>query len=163
MWSTIYDFDFETNGSGTTGFTNVLWDANLTALGIACAKFPGQRAMWSGVSQGTNGESWGGCAPNVTQVFGEPYCGGPAGLWKGTDGTGDDWQIGADYWVTVIKDKPWVSGLWLGDEPELQVRIPLPVELSNLRRLSCVVSSSASTQVHNVSSCRGSRTRICAC
>eukprot|EP01051_Picozoa_sp_SAG22_P023250 SAG22_NODE_5918_length_931_cov_1.319712_2_plen_72_part_01 len=35
-WSTIYDLDTETNGTGTTGFTNLLWGANLTELGVAC-------------------------------------------------------------------------------------------------------------------------------
>ena len=25
MWSSIYDFDYETNGTGTTTFTNLLW------------------------------------------------------------------------------------------------------------------------------------------
>ena len=92
-------------------------DANLTRLGIACAKFPNQSAMWSGVSTNTNGDSYGGCTPNVTQVFGEPYCGGPVGLYMGPQGNA--WQIGADSWVAAIKDKPWVVGLWLGDEPEI--------------------------------------------
>lgn len=92
-------------------------DANLTRLGIACAKFPNQSAVWSGVSTNTNGDSYGGCTPNVTQVFGEPYCGGPVGLYMGPQGNA--WQIGADSWVAAIKDKPWVVGLWLGDEPEI--------------------------------------------
>ena len=40
MWSTIYDFDIWTNGTGTTGFTNLLWDSNITLLGVAVAKVP---------------------------------------------------------------------------------------------------------------------------
>jgi hypothetical protein len=41
------------------------------------------------------GESYGGCQPNKTQVFGEPSCGGPAGLWRGAGGAGNDWQVWA--------------------------------------------------------------------
>jgi hypothetical protein len=108
MWSAIYDFDYQTNGTGTTNFTNLLWDANLTALGVACAKFPSNKAMWSPVAS---------CAPNVSQVYGEPYCGGPTGLFMGPGGK--EWQVGADYWVAQIRDKMWVTGLWLGDEPEI--------------------------------------------
>ena len=40
MWSAIYDFDIWTNGTGTTGFTNLLWDSNITLLGVAVAKVP---------------------------------------------------------------------------------------------------------------------------
>lgn len=32
---------------------------------------------------------------------------------------GAEWKNGADGWVRTIKDKPWVTGLWLGDEPEI--------------------------------------------
>eukprot|EP01052_Picozoa_sp_SAG31_P003342 SAG31_NODE_127_length_23612_cov_39.709863_8_plen_199_part_00 len=88
QWSTIYDFDVETNGTGTTDFTNLLWDANLTALGAACARFPTNKAMWSPVAS---------CDPNKTKVYGEPYCGGPTGLWMGPGGK--EWQVGADSWV----------------------------------------------------------------
>ena len=108
QWSMIYDFDVETNGTGTTDFTNLLWDANLTALGAACARFPTNKAMWSPVAS---------CDPNKTKVYGEPYCGGPTGLWMGPGGK--EWQVGADSWVATIKDKHWVIGLWLGDEPEI--------------------------------------------
>lgn len=107
-WSTIYGFDVETNGTGTTGFTNLLWDANLTALGEAVARFPTNKAMWSPVAT---------CVPNKTKVYGEPYCGGATGLWRGPSGV--EWQVGADYWVAQVKDKPWVTGMWLGDEPEI--------------------------------------------
>ena len=112
-WSTIYDFDVETNGTGTTGFTNLLWDANLLRLEAAVSKYPSQKAMWSGVAT---------CEPNKTKVWGEPYCGGPTGLWKGRSGV--EWQIGADYWVSQVKDKQWVTGLWLGDvkDPKLLIR-----------------------------------------
>ena len=65
--------------------------------------------MWSAVAQ---------CEPNISKVFGEPYCGGPTGLFMGTAG-GAEWKNGADGWVRTIKDKPWVTGLWLGDEPEI--------------------------------------------
>ena len=102
-WSTIYGFDVETNGTGTTGFTNLLWDANLTALGEAVARFPTNKAMWSPVAT---------CVPNKTKVYGEPYCGGETGLWRGPSGV--EWQVGADYWVAQVKDKPWVTGMWLG-------------------------------------------------
>lgn len=142
QWSAIYDFDYETNGTGTTDFTNLLCafppllvsfftafpppdpgvpfgsgvglrslgDANLTALEVAVAKFPSQKAMWSAVAT---------CEPNATKVYGEPYCGGPTGLWMGVSRGGQEWKTGADSWVASIKDKKWVTGLWLGDEPEI--------------------------------------------
>ena len=82
--------------------------ANLTDLGVACARFPSNKAMWSPVAS---------CIPNVSKVYGEPYCGGATGLYMGADGK--EWQFGADYWVAQIRDKMWVVGLWLGDEPEI--------------------------------------------
>ena len=139
QWSAIYDFDIETNGTGTTDFTNLLCafsssvaplthiifsalvrpalltapsslyaltlpllgsagDANLTALEVAVTKFPTQKAMWSAVAS---------CEPNATKVFGEPYCGGPTGLWAGVSRGGMEWKTGADSWVASIKDKKW--------------------------------------------------------
>ena len=85
-------------------------DANLTRLELATSKFPSNKAMWSGVAL---------CDPNSTKVYGEPYCGGPTGLWKGTARGGQEWKTGVDNWVTQIVDKKWVTGLWLGDEPEI--------------------------------------------
>eukprot|EP01052_Picozoa_sp_SAG31_P032514 SAG31_NODE_3574_length_4113_cov_2.614848_5_plen_126_part_00 len=46
------------------------------------------------------------------QVFGEPYCGGPTGLVPA-------WQVGANYTVAQVLSRPWIAGLWLGDEPEI--------------------------------------------
>jgi len=46
------------------------------------------------------------------QVFGEPYCGGPTGLFSA-------WKVGANYTVAQVLSRPWIVGLWLGDEPEI--------------------------------------------
>eukprot|EP01051_Picozoa_sp_SAG22_P029151 SAG22_NODE_10661_length_522_cov_0.813239_1_plen_155_part_01 len=59
----------------------------------------------------------GGCQINKSIVIGEPYCGGPTGLWMGPGGA--EWKVGADSWVASIKPFKWVAGLWLGDEPEI--------------------------------------------
>ena len=76
--------------------------------------------MWSFVSN---------CGPNISKVFGEPYCGGPTGLWKG--GSGADWKVGVGWVVSQVVSRPWLAGLWLGDEPEiLGVDYPSMCELS---------------------------------
>ena len=54
----------------------------------------------------------GGCIPNKTGVIGEPYCGGATGLMPG-------WQVGVQWVVDQIKDRPHIAGLSLGDEPEI--------------------------------------------
>ena len=100
-WMTFYELDVETNGTGTQAFTNLVWDANLTLLEEVAGKFK-VKAMWSFVADCTPGQ----------QVFGEPYCGGPTGLFN-------DWKVGAAYTINQTVNRPWLTGLWLGDEPEI--------------------------------------------
>lgn len=45
-------------------------------------------------------------------MWNEPYCGGPTGL-------NDHWEQGADFVVGLVKGRPHVAGVWLGDEPEV--------------------------------------------
>ena len=100
-WMTFYELDVGTNGSGTTSFTNLVWGSDLKLLEAAALKF-NRKAMWSFVSNCQAGQ----------QVFGEPYCGGPTGLCSA-------WKVGVNYTVAQVRSRPWLVGLWLGDEPEI--------------------------------------------
>jgi hypothetical protein len=100
-WMTFYEYDAATNGSGVTPFTNLVWGPDLGQLEQTALKFK-KKAMWSFVANCGAGQ----------QVFGEPYCGGPTGLYS-------EWRVGANYTVAQVVSRPWIAGLWLGDEPEI--------------------------------------------
>ena len=106
-WLTFYNTDLDPV-RGQQNFSNLIYDRDLAVIDNASRDFD-IRGMWSG--------PW-GCQVNVSKVFGEPYCSGPTGLWKGWGGTAS-WQVGVDWVVAQVKQRPHVVGLFLGDEPEL--------------------------------------------
>ena len=106
-WLTFYDTDLDPE-RGQQNLSNLVYDRDLSALDAA-AKDHGLQGMWS--------SPW-GCEVNRTRVFGEPYCSGPTGLWKGWGGS-QQWTVGADWVVSQVVSRPHVAALFLGDEPEM--------------------------------------------
>eukprot|EP01043_Picozoa_sp_COSAG02_P034973 COSAG02_NODE_2476_length_8733_cov_9.786542_5_plen_669_part_00 len=104
QWLTFYDTDLDPV-RGQQNFSNLVF-SDLGTIDNASREF-GIDGMWAG--------PW-GCEVNVSRVWGEPYCSGPTGLWKGWGGTAG-WQVGADWVVEQIKPRPHVRGVFLGDEP----------------------------------------------
>jgi sialidase-1 len=115
-YMTVYDFDLDPQ-HGTQNITNLVSHHDLQTLDNASASHPGLKGMWmflGGTSANHSGHYSGGeCVPNVSQVFGEPYCAGPTGL-------APFWQTGVQWVVTQVVSRKHIAGLWLGDEPELQ-------------------------------------------
>lgn len=107
QWLTFYNTDLDA-ARGQQNFSNLVYDKSLDVLANASRDF-GLAGLWSG--------PW-GCEVNVSRVFGEPYCSGPTGLWKGWGGSAG-WKVGADWVVAQVKARPHITGLFLGDEPEM--------------------------------------------
>ena len=84
----------------------------------------------------------GGCIPNKTGVIGEPYCGGATGLMPG-------WQVGVQWVVDQIKDRPHIAGLSLGDEPEIQgVPYAQMCELSEFLKKTLIAAGRKDVFIH---------------
>ena len=97
QWLTFYNTDLDPV-RGQQNFSNLIYSRDLATIDNASREF-GIDGMWSG--------PW-GCEVNVSRVWGEPYCSGPTGLWKGWGGTAG-WQVGADWVVTQVKTRPHVQ------------------------------------------------------
>jgi hypothetical protein len=112
QWLTFYNTDLDPV-RGQQNFSNLVYSPDLGQIDNASRDF-GIEGMWSG--------PW-GCEVNVSRVWGEPYCSGPTGLWKGTPwgpfGPTASWEVGADWVVEQVKSRPHVRGIFLGDEPTL--------------------------------------------
>ena len=107
QWLTFYNTDLDPV-RGQQNFSNLIYSRDLGQIDNASRDF-GIEGMWSG--------PW-GCEVNVSRVWGEPYCSGPTGLWKGGGGTAN-WTVGANWVVAQVKPRPHVRGIFLGDEPTL--------------------------------------------
>jgi hypothetical protein len=112
QWLTFYNTDLSPV-RGQQNLSNLVNSPDLGQLDNASRDF-GIDGMWSG--------PW-GCEVNVSRVWGEPYCSGPTGLWKGTPykswGATASWEVGADWVVEQVKSRPHIRGIFLGDEPTL--------------------------------------------
>jgi hypothetical protein len=90
---------------GLQNFTNLAFGRDLHALDYAWGNHS-IMGLWD-FNAGT-----GGCVPNKTIVFGEPYCGGSTGLQP-------TWKVGVQWVVDQVRSRPHIAGLYLGDEPEI--------------------------------------------
>jgi hypothetical protein len=112
QWLTFYNTDLDPV-RGQQNLSNLVYSPDLGQIDNASRDF-GIDGMWSG--------PW-GCEINVSRVWGEPYCNGPTGLWKGTPwkswGVTASWKVGATWVVEQVKSRPHIRGIFLGDEPTL--------------------------------------------
>ena len=112
QWLTFYNTDLDPV-RGQQNLSNLIYSPDLSQIDNASRDF-GIDGMWSG--------PW-GCEVNVSRVWGEPYCSGPTGLWKGTPwkswGATASWEVGATWVVEQVKLRPHIRGIFLGDEPTL--------------------------------------------
>jgi hypothetical protein len=83
---------------------NLVWSESAAQLEAAWRNHS-MRGMWDITPQ---------CTPNVDQMFYQPYCGGPS------IGLAANWTVGADFTAKFVQSRPWIVGLHLGDEPEIQ-------------------------------------------